>query len=491
MKIALIGAGSVVWARRLMMDILSFPELQGATLSLMDIDPVRLETARKTVERLVAQVGAPLAVEASLDRREAVRGADYVIFAVQVGMHEATLLDFEIPTRYGLRQTIADTLGVGGIFRGLRTIPVLLGLLRDMEELCPNALLLNYVNPMSILCLAAAHASSIKTVGLCHSVQGTSRQLARYLDVPYEELGYKVAGINHMAWFLELTHRGRDAYPQLWQAMERPEIFAQDKVRFEMMRRLGYFVTESSEHMAEYVPYFIKREELVRRFDIPIDEYIRRSEQNLQTFEQTRAAVERGEPIEMQRSHEYAAYIIRAIEANQDWSFNGNVPNSIDRRTAALIPNLPADSIVEVPCLVNRSGVLACHVGELPAQLAGLNRSHITVHQLAVEAALTGNRDALYQAVMLDPHTASVLSLDEIWAMTDELIAAHGDALPKLSPRRLAGAPGRPPAATAAGEALFIAVGSDGSVQQPGTAAEPPEDGYAKSTTSSPSIRTS
>ena len=446
MKIALIGAGSVIWTRCLMMDILSFPELRDSTLALMDVDPVRLDTSRKTVERLVAQVAAPARVEASLDRRQAVAGADYVIFAVQVGMHAATLKDFEIPKRYGLRQTIADTLGVGGIFRGLRTIPVLLDLLRDMEAVCPDALLLNYVNPMAILCLAAARASSIKSVGLCHSVQGTAQQLARYAGVPDEEVGYRVAGINHMAWFLEFTHRGRDAYPQLWRAMADPAVYSQDKVRFEMLRRTGYFVTESSEHMAEYVPYFLKREDLVRRFDIPLDEYIRRSEQNLQTFEQTRQEVERGEPIEMRRSHEYAAYIIRAIEANADWSFNGNVPNSPDGRTAALIPNLPADAVVEVPCLVNGAGVLPCHAGALPAHLAGLNRSHVTVHQLAVEAALTGSRDALYHAVMLDPHTASVLSLDEIWALTDDLIEAHGPALPDLTPRRLAGAPGRPPA---------------------------------------------
>jgi len=447
-KIALIGAGSVVWARRLMMDILSFDELGDSTLALMDIDPVRLDTSKQTVERLVAQLGAPARVEASLDRREAVRCADYVIFAVQVGMHDATLLDFEIPRRYGLKQTIADTLGVGGIFRGLRTIPVLLGLLRDMEEVCPNALLLNYVNPMSILCLAAERATSggIKTVGLCHSVQGTARQLARYIGADLADVGYRVAGINHMAWFMDFTVNGKDAYPQLWEALGMPDVYAKDKVRFEMMRRTGYFVTESSEHMAEYVPYFIKRDALVREFDIPIDEYVTRSARNLEKFEDTRREVESGAPIEMKLSHEYAAFIIKAIETNQDWSFNGNVPNSLDRRSAALIPNLPADSIVEVPCLVNRAGLQPCHTGELPAQLAGLNRSHISVHQLAVEAALEGNRDALYQAVMLDPHTASILSLDEIWCMTDDLIEAHGDALPKMASRRLYGAAGRPAA---------------------------------------------
>jgi alpha-galactosidase len=247
-----------------------------------------------------------------------------------------------------------------------------------------------------------------------------------------------------MAWFLDLTVDGQDAYPALWEAMGNAAIYSKDKVRFEMMRRLGYFVTESSEHMAEYVPYFIKRDDLVREFDIPIDEYVRRSEANLAEFDRTRAEVASGAPIEMKLSHEYAAYIIRAIEANLDWSFNGNVPNSNDRRTAALIPNLPADAIVEVPILTNRAGLQPCHAGELPGGVAGLNRTHISVHQLAVEAALTGNRDALYQAVMLDPHTASVLSLDEIWRMTDELIEAHGAALPSFTSRRLAGAPGRP-----------------------------------------------
>ena len=443
-KIALIGAGSVIWTRRLMYDVLSFPELAGSTLSLMDIDPLRLDTARKTVETLVAQTGAPVRVEATLDRREAVRGADYVIFAVQVGMHEATLLDFEIPRKYGLRQTIADTLGVGGIFRGLRTIPVLLGLLRDMEEVCPGALLLNYVNPMAILCLAAARASSIQTVGLCHSVQGTAAQLAA-LPRAAPRGGGTPRGRDQPHGLVPgaAPPGGEDPYPRLWELLEQGRAPSRDRVRFEMLRRLGYFVTESSEHMAEYVPYFLKREAWCGRFNIPMDEYVRRSARNLEEFEETRRTVEAGESFELRRSHEYAADIIHALQTGRDWSFNGNVPNSLDRRTAALIPNLPADAVVEVPCLVNGAGVQPVHAGELPAQLAGLNRSHVTVHQLAVEAALTGNRDALYQAVMLDPHTASVLSLDEMWAMTDELIAAHGDALPHLTPRRLVGAPGR------------------------------------------------
>ena len=250
-----------------------------------------------------------------------------------------------------------------------RSIPVMLSLLRDMEEVCPDALFLNYVNPMSILCLAASRASGIRTVGLCHSVQGTAHQLAGYLGVDDKRVGYHVAGINHMAWFLDLTVDGQDAYPALWEAMGNAAIYSKDKVRFEMMRRLGYFVTESSEHMAEYVPYFIKRDDLVREFDIPIDEYVRRSEANLAEFDRTRAEVASGAPIEMKLSHEYAAYIIRAIEANVDWSFNGNVPNSNDRRTAALIPNLPADAIVEVPILTNRAGLQPCH--------AEIGRAHV------------------------------------------------------------------------------------------------------------------
>jgi alpha-galactosidase len=317
-----------------------------------------------------------------------------------------------------------------------------------MEEVCPTALLLNYVNPMSILCLAASRASAIQTVGLCHSVQGTAGQLAGYLGLPPNEVVHRVAGINHMAWFLELRHKKEDLYPRLWELLEQGRAPEGDRVRFEMLRRLGYFVTESSEHMAEYVPYFLKRDDLVQAFKIPLDEYVRRSARNLEEFEETRRKVEAGEAFELRRSHEYAADIIHAMETGRDWSFNGNVPNSLDRRTPALIPNLPADAVVEVPCLVNGAGVQPVHAGELPAQLAGLNRSHVTVHQLAVDAALTGSRDALYQAVMLDPHTASVLSLDEVWAMTDELLDAHGDALPRLTPRRLTGAPRRP-AATA------------------------------------------
>jgi len=267
-RIAMIGAGSVVFARQLVFDILAFPELAGSTFALMDIDPERLATAERMVRGTIAAGGAEGQVTAYLDQRAALDGADYVINMVQVGGHPATLLDFDIPRRYGLKQTIADTLGVGGVFRALRTIPVLLDLCRDMEELCPRALLLNYTNPMAMLCLAVARASHVACVGLCHSVQGTSKQLARYIGADDDRVRYRVAGINHMAWFLDYTVDGQDAYPRLWAAAETTEIAARDPVRFEMMRRLGYFVTESSEHMAEYVPYFIKRDDLIARFAV-------------------------------------------------------------------------------------------------------------------------------------------------------------------------------------------------------------------------------
>jgi alpha-galactosidase len=429
-KITIIGAGSVVFANRLISDVLSYPELENTTFSLTDIDAIRLQTAEKMAKTLVEQYGNKAKVESSLDRKQALRDADYVLNLIQVGMHEATLLDFEIPKKYGLKQTIADTLGVGGIFRALRTIPVMLDICRDMEEVCPDALLLNYTNPMAMLILAIQKATSIKSVGLCHSVQNTANDLASYLNIPVNELDYKVAGINHMAWFLELKHKGKDLYPALFKAMETEEIFNKDKVRFEMLRRLNYFVTESSEHMSEYTPYFIKRDSLIKKFDIPIDEYIRRSERNLERFAEMKRKIENGESFTVEESHEYGAPIIHSIETGTNRVIWGNVMNT------NLITNLPSNACVEVPCLVNKGGIQPTHVGELPPQLAAMNMTNINVQQLTVEAALTGNIDYVYQAVMLDPHTSSVLSLDEMWAMTRELIDAHGDSLPKFKSGR-------------------------------------------------------
>lgn len=423
-KVTFIGAGSVIFAKQVMADILSFSELQDITFSLMDIDAERLRVAELMAKQFSRRIGGRAKIETTMDRRTALKDADYVIHAIQVGGHEATLFDFDIPGKYGLKQTIADTLGVGGVFRGLRTIPPLLDLLRDMEEICPDAYLLNYSNPMAILSLAALKSSGIKYVGLCHSVQQTSEKLAEYISVPYSEINYVVAGINHMAWFLRLEHKGKDLYPQLFDCLDKPEIYGDNKVRFEIMRHFGYFVTESSEHMAEYVPYFIKREELIGKLDIPIDEYIRRSVRNIGRFEDTKATLESGKDLETKLSHEYAAYIIHSLETGYERSFNGNVINN------GLIENLPADSCVEVPCLVNKNGFQPVAVGKLPTQLAALNQTNISVQQLAVEGALKGKKEYIYNAVMMDPHTASVLTLDEIRSMTDELFEAHAHLLP-------------------------------------------------------------
>jgi len=355
--------------------------------------------------------------------------------------------DFELPKKYGLRQTIGDTAGIGGIMRALRTIPVLLEIARDMEALCPDALLLNYVNPMAMNTWALALATRIRTVGLCHSVQGTARELAQDLGVPYEELSYLVAGINHMAFYLRLEHKGVDLYPALQRIIDGGRVPDWNQVRYEMLRRTGYFVTESSEHFAEYVPYFIRRDrpELIERFNIPLDEYPRRCELQIAFWQHMRQQLEDvDEPLQVQRSDEYASHIIHSMESGEPCVVYGNVPNH------GLIDNLPPGACVEVPCLVDRNGVQPVRVGALPPVLAGLLRSHISVQELTVQAALTRRREYVYQAAMLDPHTAAELTLEEIWALVDELIAAHGDLIPPLRGDPLRGTstfvePGAPP----------------------------------------------
>ncbi len=423
-KITLIGAGSVVFAKRLIGDVLQFPELANATICLMDIDAARLRVAQEMARRMIARLGAPARLECTLDRTEAIRGADYVICTIQVGGYKpGTVIDFEIPKKYGLRQTIADTLGVGGVFRALRTIPELVKIAEDIERYGNReCLLLNYTNPMAMNCWAVDRAVGIPHVGLCHSVQGTSQELARYCGIPYNELRYKVAGINHMAFFLEFSYRGQDAYPLLFKAMEDPSIFRQNKVRFEMMRRLGYFVTESSEHQSEYVPYFIHHgDEVIEKFDIPLDEYIRRCESIISSWQSTEQKLlgEDGEIDIEPQSHEYGAYIIHACETGNPTVIYGNVPNR------GLITNLPHGCCVELPCLVDANRVQPTFIGDLPPQLAAICRTNINVQELTVEAALTGRRDHIYHAVMSDPHTAATLTLDKIWAMCDDLIAAH------------------------------------------------------------------
>jgi len=414
-RIAFVGAGSTVFTRNLIGDLLGHPELAGSTFALMDVDPARLETSRTVAERLVAAHGGDATVEATLDRRAALARADYVVTCFQVGGLDATLVDFEVPKRFGLRQTIGDTIGVGGISRALRTIPVLLDVCRDMEELCPDALLLQYVNPMAMLCWAVAEASPVRTVGLCHSVQHTTAELATDLGVPAEEVDAHVAGINHLAVFLRLERAGEDLYPAL-REVEPPE---GNRVRYEVLRHLGAFVTESSEHFAEYVPWFIKaaRPELIERFGIPLDEYVRRLRAAERAWED--------EPVSREfRSQEYGADIVRACETGEPFRFNGNVRND------GLIDNLPQDCCVEVPCVADARGITPERVGALPRHLAALMQTNVNVQGLAVEAALTGSRDAARRAAMLDPHTAAELPLDEIAAVMDALIDAHGERIP-------------------------------------------------------------
>lgn len=461
-KITFIGAGSTVFARNLLGDVLSYPELAGAAISLYDIDEARLRTTEIVARRLAQGLGAHPAIEVTADRRAALDGADYAIAMFQIGGYKpGTVVDFEIARKYGLRQTIADTLGIGGIMRGLRTVPVLLDVCRDMAELCPDATLLNYVNPMAINTWAINRATGIKTVGLCHSVQGTAEQLAADIGVPIEEINYIAAGINHMAFYLKFERRTpagvEDLYPKLRQVLAEGRVPDWNRVRYEMLARLGYFVTESSEHFAEYVPWFIKRDrpDLIERFNIPLDEYIRRCEVQIAGWEFMRAVLEApGAAVDaaalraslaaagatepeigwslaglhrldaVVRSHEYGSGIIHSMETGIPRVIYGNVPNH------GLIHNLPQGCCVEVPCVVDKNGIQPTHIGALPPHLAALMQTNINVQALTVEAALTGRREHIYHAAMLDPHTAAELDLAQIWALVDDLIAAHGAWLP-------------------------------------------------------------
>ncbi len=426
-KITLIGAGSTVFAKNLLGDILSFPELSHSHISLHDIDEGRLQTSLIVAQRVADAVNAKATFEATTDRRRALEGADYVICMIQVaGYKPGTVIDFEIPKKYGLRQTIADTLGIGGIMRGLRTIPVMLDICKDMEEVCPNAYFLQYVNPMAMNCWAISRASTIKTIGLCHSVQHTAEQISHDIRVPIEEINYVVGGINHMAFYLKFERNGEDLYPLIHKVVEEGRVPDWNRVRYDMFKRLGYFVTESSEHFSEYVPWYIKRDrpELIEEFNIPLDEYIRRCENQIADWEKQRVELEGGAPLVVKRSIEYGSGIIHSIETGQPRVVYGNVANN------GLIDNLPEGCCVEVPCIVDKNGIIPAKVGNLPPHLAALMQTNVNVQALTVEAALTGKREHIYHAAMLDPHTAAELSLDQIWSMVDELIEAHGDWLP-------------------------------------------------------------
>lgn len=439
-KIAFIGSGSLVFTRQLCRDILLSPALHDSTISLMDLDPTRLDQSRQIVERLIEQQGVAARVEATTDRKAAVRNADYVITTFQQGGLDAYQLDIEIPLKYGVGQCVGDTLGPGGVFRSLRTIPVLLDLCREMDEVAPDALLLNYVNPMAANCWAVAEGSGRPFVGLCHSVQHTSKMLADWIGAPYDEVNYLCAGINHQAFFLTFRQGHDDLYPRIREAIVRPEIYGQEPVRIDMMKHFGYFVTESSGHASEYMPYFRKSQamidtELVPRFTDDVNSwfdygrtggYLRHCHERLETFQQEfeeiLASNELGE-----RSPEYGSRIMEAMETNVPVVIHGNVSNH------GLIDNLPDGCCVEVPCLVNAQGVQPTHIESYPTQLAALNRTNINVQELIVEAALTHNVDRVYQAVMLDPLTSAVCSLDQIRAMVDEMLVAEAAWLPQFS----------------------------------------------------------
>ncbi len=443
-KIALIGAGSVVFTRNLCNDILLTPTLQDSTIALMDIDPQRLAQAHDLVQAIVDRRGIQARVEATTERRKAVQDADYVITTFQQGGLDAYKLDIEIPQRYGVEQCVGDTLGPGGVFRALRTIPVLIDLCHDMDDLAPDALLLNYVNPMAANCWAVEMGTGRPHVGLCHSVQGTSEMLAEWIGVPYEEVIFYCAGINHQAWFLEFRRKEEDLYPLIRVAIERPEIYAQEPVRIEMMKHFGYFVTESSGHASEYVPYFRKtaqmvNEDLVPRFKDKVNHWfefgrtggylrycVRRFAEAQQEYQELLQGVR---DLPGERTHEYGSIIVEAVETNRPVRINGNVPNW------GLIDNLPQGCCVEVPCLVDGNGIQPTAVGELPAQLAALNRTNVNVQELTMEAALTGDVEAVHHAVMLDPLTATVCTLPQIRSMVTEMLAAEARWLPQFAGR--------------------------------------------------------
>ncbi|MHC4251805.1 MAG: alpha-galactosidase [Planctomycetota bacterium] len=440
-KITFMGAGSTIFAKSILGDSLLAPALCESEIALYDIDAQRLEDSRMMMENLNANINDGRAsISAHLgpgNRKDALRGANYVVDAIQVGGYEpSTVIDFEVPKKYGLRQTIADTLGIGGIFRSLRTIPVLLDFARDMEEVCPDAWMLNYSNPMAMLTMALLRAG-VKTVGLCHSVQGCAKWLLRQLGMGegIEKLRWKIAGINHQAWLLEIADGGRDLYPEVRRRGAERNAAARaeggkkhhDMVRLEIMRRFGYYVTESSEHSAEYMPYWIKRRypELIGEFNIPLDEYPRRCISQIEGWKKQREALVNDAKLTHKRGGEFGSYIMEAIETGETIRVHGNVLNT------GLVTNLPAKAVVEVPCLVDRNGVQGCFVGDLPEQCAAMNRTNVNVQILTVEAAFRRKRDLIYQAALMDPHTAAELSVDDIVALCDDLIEAHGDYLPK------------------------------------------------------------
>ncbi|HEY63149.1 MAG TPA: alpha-galactosidase [Caldilineae bacterium] len=435
-KITFIGAGSWGFTRRLARDILTFPLLQDATLTLMDIDAERLDFAYRAVQRIIELGNYPAKLEATMDRVEALKGADVVLVTILVGGVDVWRHDIEIPAQYGVDINIGDTRGPAGIFRALRTIPVMLDIARDMERYCPDAYMLNYTNPMAMLCRALQWETSIRLTGLCHSVQGTAMMLARWIGAPYEEITYTCAGINHMSWFLKYEWNGKDAYPLIRKAItENPEIYNEEIVRNEMFLHLDYYVTESSGHNSEYNWWFRKRPDLIEKYcthgtgwNPGEHAYIlkRYLERETTWREEARQWLASDQPISLERGHEYAAYIINALKGGEPFQFNGNVPNT------GLITNLPENACVEVPVWASRKGFEPVHVGALPPQCAALTSLNAQIEEMAVEAALTGNPRLVFQAIAYDPLTAAVLSLAEIKEMVNEMFQQNRDYLPQF-----------------------------------------------------------
>jgi alpha-galactosidase len=432
-RIVFVGAGSMVFATKLVGDILSFNELNDSTITLMDIDDHRLGQSTRVAEAMVHNEGLDATIEATTDRIEALEGADYVLNMINVGGTEPFENEIRIPGAYGVEQSIGDTIGPGGVFRGLRTVPTMLDIADDMEAVCPDALLLNYTNPMSILCGAMFEATDVETVGVCHSVPHTAEAIAEYVDIPQAELDHWVAGINHVAWFLEATHQGRSVYPALREAMEDPATYERDTVRFEIMKHFGYFPTESSHHLSEYVPYFRTDEGTIE--ELTGTDYAERMPTGTYLEGWKSRSAERDDPdlhvdlddVSVERSEEYASRLIHSIETDTPRRLNLNVSNE-----TTAIQNLPENACVEVPVLVDGTGLRPCSVGKLPTQIAAFCRQHATVHRLTLEGALNNDREKVHQAVKHDPLTAAECTLDEIHEMTTELIAANAEYLPEL-----------------------------------------------------------
>lgn len=428
-KITFIGAGSTIFTKNVLGDCMLSPALQGFEFALFDINEERLEESELLLNALKFSLQADVTIKAYTNRKEALKNSSYVINAIQVGGYKpSTVIDFEIPKKYGLRQTIADTVGIGGIFRSLRTIPVMLDIAKDIEEVCPDAWLLNYTNPMAALTGAVSRFTNVKMVGLCHSVQVCTRDLLKDLNIPHDNIEERIAGINHMAWLLEIKSNGKDLYPEIKKRAKAKQTEKHhDMVRYELMDKFGYYVTESSEHNAEYHPYFIKDKypELIDRLNIPLDEYPRRCEAQIDNWQKTKSELMNNQGLTHKRSREYGSRIIEAMETNEPFVFGGNVVN-----TGGLISNLPVKAVVEVPCIANRNGITPAYMGELPEQLAALNRTNINTQLVTIEAAMTKSKEKIYQAALLDPHTAAELSMEDIISMCDDLIEAHGEMLP-------------------------------------------------------------